>query len=207
MGVDVGTGVGIGEGVSVGGGTLGVLVGMGVSVAAGAGVKVGLGVLVGIGTGVGALAVNEVSEHPRHPNVLPKINTAMRITNRDLLIVLYTIFILLSNSLASAKHFGSCVWSSNCSGLKFHTWLKYQGFSARIIPYFTGNTKTQRSRIPSKGGSHAAGSRAWEPALLQNRDPRRLREALFSSAAGMKHSSLRLSSLKFIHYKLSGLEF
>jgi hypothetical protein len=27
-----------------------------------------------------------------------------------------------------------------------------------------------RSRIPSRGGSHAAGSRAWEPALLQNRD-------------------------------------
>jgi ribosomal protein S18 acetylase RimI-like enzyme len=27
-----------------------------------------------------------------------------------------------------------------------------------------------RSQIPSRGGSHAAGSRAWEPALLQNRD-------------------------------------
>ena len=26
-----------------------------------------------------------------------------------------------------------------------------------------------KSRIPSRGGSHAAGSRAWEPALLQNR--------------------------------------
>ncbi|MBC8264883.1 MAG: DUF2723 domain-containing protein, partial [Anaerolineales bacterium] len=31
-----------------------------------------------------------------------------------------------------------------------------------------------RSRIPSRGGSHAAGSRAWEPALLQNRDLLRL---------------------------------
>jgi hypothetical protein len=74
--------------VSVGGGALGVLVGMGVSVAAGAGVKVGLGVLVGVGTGVGALAINEVNGHPRHPNALPKTNTAMRITNRGLLIVL-----------------------------------------------------------------------------------------------------------------------
>jgi hypothetical protein len=30
--------------------------------------------------------------------------------------------------------------------------------------------RISRSRIPSRGGSHAAGSRAWEPALLQNRD-------------------------------------
>lgn len=82
------TGVGGDEGVSVGGGTLGVLVGMGVSVAAGPGVKVGLGVLVGVGTGVGAPAVNEVSGHPRHPNTLPKTNTAIRITNRDLLMIL-----------------------------------------------------------------------------------------------------------------------
>jgi len=104
MGVGVGTGVGGEEGV---GGTLGVLVGMGVSVAAGAGVKVGLGVLVGVGSGVGALAINEVSGQPRHPNALPKTNTVMRITNMDLLIY-YTIFILLSSSLASAKHFGSC---------------------------------------------------------------------------------------------------
>ena len=71
------------------GGTLGVLVGMGVSVAAGAGVKVGLGVLVGIGSGVGALAINEVSGQPRHPNALPKTNTIMRITNMDLLILYY----------------------------------------------------------------------------------------------------------------------
>jgi len=84
MGVGVGTGVGGEEGVSVGGGTLGVLVGIGVSVAAGPGVKVGLGVLVGVGTGVGALAINEVSGHPRHPSALPKTNTTMRITNRDL---------------------------------------------------------------------------------------------------------------------------
>jgi hypothetical protein len=87
MGVGVGTGVGGREGVSVGGGTLGVLVGIGVSVAGGAGVKVGLGVLVGVGTGVGALAINEVSGHPRHPSTLPKTNT-MIITNRDLLIIL-----------------------------------------------------------------------------------------------------------------------
>ena len=85
----MGTGVGGREGVSVGVGTLGVLVGIGVSVAAGAGVKVGLGVLVGVGTGVGALATNEVSGHPRHPSALPKTNTAIIITNRDLLIVLY----------------------------------------------------------------------------------------------------------------------
>ena len=84
----MGTEVGDGGGVSVGVGTSGVLVGMGVSVAVGAGVKVGLGVLVGVGTGVGALAINEVSGHPRHPNALPKTNTAMRITNRDLLIIL-----------------------------------------------------------------------------------------------------------------------
>ncbi len=84
----MGTGVGDGEGVSLGVGTLGVLVGMGVSVAVGAGVKVGLGVLVGVGTGVGALAINEVSEHPRPPNALPKTNTAIRITNRDLFIIL-----------------------------------------------------------------------------------------------------------------------
>jgi hypothetical protein len=107
MGVGVGTEVG-GGGVSVGGGTSGVLVGMGVSVAVGAGVKVGLGVLVGISTGVGALAINEVSEHPSPPNALPKTNTTMRITNRDLLIALYY-FILLSSNLASAKHFGSCL--------------------------------------------------------------------------------------------------
>ena len=85
----MGTGVGDGEGVSLGVGTLGVLVGMGVSVAVGPGVKVGLGVLVGVGTGVGALAINEVSEHPRPPNALPKTNTAIRITNRDLFIILY----------------------------------------------------------------------------------------------------------------------
>jgi hypothetical protein len=66
-----------------------VLVGIGVSVAAGAGVKVGLGVLVGVGTGVGALAINEVSGHPRHPNALPKTDTAINITNRDLFIVYY----------------------------------------------------------------------------------------------------------------------
>jgi hypothetical protein len=102
---------------------------MGVSVAVGAGVKVGLGVLVGVSTGVGALAINEASGQLRHPNALPKTNT-IRITNRDLLI--YTIFILLSKSLASAEHFSQ---------------KKYQGFSARIIPYFTGNTKTQRGAI------------------------------------------------------------
>jgi hypothetical protein len=106
----------MGVGVEAG---VGVLVGMGVSVAAGAGVKVGLGVLVGVGTGVGALAINEVSGQLRHPNALPKTNTVVRITNMDLLIY-YTIFILLSSSLASAKHFGSRVWSSNCSGLKSH---------------------------------------------------------------------------------------
>ena len=87
----MGTGVGGEEGVSVRGGTLGVLVGMGVSVAAGARVKVGLGVLVGVGTGVGALAINEVRGHPRHPSELPKTNITIRITNRDLFIVLYTI--------------------------------------------------------------------------------------------------------------------
>jgi hypothetical protein len=119
MGVGVETGVGGREGVSVGGGTSGMLVGIGVSMAAGAGVKVGLGVLVGVGTGVGALAIKEVSGQPRHPNALPKTNTAMRITNRDLFIY-YAIFILLSSSLASARHFESCVWSSNCSGLKSH---------------------------------------------------------------------------------------
>ena len=88
------TGVGGEEGV---GGTLGVLVGMGVSVAAGAGVKVGLGVLVGVGAGVGALAINEVSGQPRHPNVLPKTNIPMRTTNRDLFIILYY-FLLLNQS-------------------------------------------------------------------------------------------------------------
>jgi hypothetical protein len=90
---------------------------MGVSVAAGARVKVGLGVLVGVGTGVGALAINEVRGHPRHPSELPKTNITIRITNRDLFIVLYY-FILLSSSLASAEHFRSCIWSSNCAGLK-----------------------------------------------------------------------------------------
>ena len=89
MGVGVETGVGGEEGVSVGGGTLGVLVGIGVSVAAGPGVKVGLGVLVGVGSDVGAPAINEVSGHPRHPNALPKTNTVMKITNGDLLIILY----------------------------------------------------------------------------------------------------------------------
>jgi hypothetical protein len=74
------------EGVSVGGGTLGVLVGKGVSVASEVGVIVGLGVLVGVGTGVGALAIHEISGHPRHPNILPKSRTTMRITNRDLFI-------------------------------------------------------------------------------------------------------------------------
>ena len=83
-------GGGGGEEVSVGVGTLGVLVGMGVSVAVGAGVKVGLGVLVGVGSGVGALAINEVSGHPRHPSVLPKTNTTMRITNRDLFTILFS---------------------------------------------------------------------------------------------------------------------
>lgn len=83
------TGVGGEEGV---GGTLGVLVGMGVSVAAGAGVKVGLGVLVGVGAGVGALAINEVSGQPRHPNALPKTNIPMRITNKDLFIRICTTF-------------------------------------------------------------------------------------------------------------------
>ena len=97
----MGTGVGGREGVSVGAGTSGVLVGMGVSVAAGAGVKVGLGVLVGVGTGVGALAINEVSGQPRHPNALPKTNTAMRITNRDLLIVLY--FLISSQAVWPAQ--------------------------------------------------------------------------------------------------------
>jgi hypothetical protein len=85
----MGVGVGGEVGVSVGGGTLGVLVGKGVSVASEVGVIVGLGVLVGVGTGVGALATNEVSGHTRHPNALPKTNTGIRITNRDLLIVLY----------------------------------------------------------------------------------------------------------------------
>jgi len=60
---------------------LGVLVGMGVSVAAGVGVKVGLGVLVGVGTAVGALAINRVSGHPRHPNTLPQTSIMIRITN------------------------------------------------------------------------------------------------------------------------------
>jgi hypothetical protein len=81
-------GVGIGEGVSVGGDALAVLVG-GVSGTAGAEVKVGWGVLVGVSTGVGALAINEVSGQPRHPNAFPKANIAMRIINRGLLIVLY----------------------------------------------------------------------------------------------------------------------
>lgn len=81
-------GTGGGGGVSGGSGILGVLVGIGVSVAVGPGVKVGLGVLVGVGTGVGALAINEVSGQPRQPNVLPKINPAIRITNRDLFIIL-----------------------------------------------------------------------------------------------------------------------
>lgn len=84
----MGTGVGDEDGVSVGVGTLGVLVGIGVSVAVGPGVKVGLGVLVGVGTGVGALAIREVSGQPRHPNALPKANTAMRITNGDLFITM-----------------------------------------------------------------------------------------------------------------------
>jgi len=99
-----------GEEVSVGVGTLGVLVGMGVSVAVGARVKVGLGVLVGVGTGVGALATNEVSGHPRHPNALPKTNTAMRITNRDLLII----FILFSFS-------SQTVWSAPSTSAKRST--------------------------------------------------------------------------------------
>jgi hypothetical protein len=98
MGIGVGTGVGGEEGVSVGGGTLGVLVGIGVSVAAGARVKVGLGVLVGGGSSVGALAISEVRGQPRHPSALPKTNTTIRITNRDLFIVL-CYFILLSSSL------------------------------------------------------------------------------------------------------------
>ena len=110
MGVGVGTGVGGRDGVSVGGGTLGVFVGMGVSVAAGAGVKVGLGVLVGVGSDVGAPAINEVSGHPRHPNALPKTNTAMRITNRDLLII----FILFSFS-------SQTVWSTPSTSAKRST--------------------------------------------------------------------------------------
>jgi len=105
----VATGVGGEEGV---GGTLGVLVGMGVSVAAGAGVKVGLGVLVGVGAGVGALAINEVSGQPRHPNVLPKTNIPIRITNRDLFIRTICC-ILLSSNLASAAHLRACIWSFN----------------------------------------------------------------------------------------------
>jgi hypothetical protein len=96
--------------MSVGGGALGVLVGIGVSVAAGAGVKVGLGVLVGVGTDVGTPAINEVSGQPRHPNALPKTKTAIKITNRDLLIY-YTIFILLSSNLASAAHLKTCLWN------------------------------------------------------------------------------------------------
>jgi hypothetical protein len=96
------TGVGGEEGVSVSG-TLGVLVGIGVSVAAGAGVKVGLGVLVGVDAGVGAPAINEVSGHPRHPNALPKTNSAIIITNRDLFIFIL-FFILLSSSLTRAEH-------------------------------------------------------------------------------------------------------
>ena len=119
MGVGVGTGVGGEEGVSVGAGTLGVLVGIGVSGIAGAGVKVGLGVLVGIGSGVGALAINEVSGQPRHPNALPKTKTAIRITNRDLLII-YGIFILLSRSLANAAYLRACIWSFHCFDLKSH---------------------------------------------------------------------------------------
>jgi hypothetical protein len=124
------------EGVSVGGGTLGVLVGIGVSVAAGAGVKVGLGVLVGVGAGVGAPAINEVSGHPRHPNALPKTDTAINIINRDLFIV-----ILFSFS-------SQAIWLvQSTSDLVF-------GIpTARIIPYFTGNTKTRRGAIFSAAGT------------------------------------------------------
>lgn len=85
MGVGVGTGVGGDEGVFRGG-IFGVLVGMGVSVAARVGVKVGLGVLVGVGAGVGALAISEVSGHPRHPNTLPKANIMMTTTENGLFI-------------------------------------------------------------------------------------------------------------------------
>ena len=106
----MGVGVGGEVGVSVGGGTLGVLVGKGVSVASEVGVIVGLGVLVGVGTGVGALAINEVSEHPRPPNALPKTDTAMRITNRDLLII----FILFSFS-------SQTVWSAPSTSAKRST--------------------------------------------------------------------------------------
>lgn len=120
MGVGVGTGVGGVEGVSVGGGVSGVLVGMGVSVASGAGVKVGFGVLVGVGTAVGALAISEVSGQPKHPNALPKTNTAMRITNKDLLIILM-LFSFSSQVVWPAPSTWSCVWSFNCSGLKSHT--------------------------------------------------------------------------------------
>jgi hypothetical protein len=111
------------EGVSVGGGTLGVLVGIGVSVAVGPGVKVGLGVLVGVGAGVGALAISEVSGQPRHPNALPKTNTAMRITNRDLFITMLfsfssqTVWPAPINSSASLR----VLRNSNCSGLKSHS--------------------------------------------------------------------------------------
>ena len=116
MGVGVGTGVGGEEGVSVGGGTLGVLVGIGVSVAAGAGVKVGLGVLVGVGSSVGALATKEVRGHPRHPSALPKTNTTMRITNRDLFIV-YTIS-FSSQAVCPAQSTSGLRLSSRCAGLK-----------------------------------------------------------------------------------------
>lgn len=84
---------------------MGVLVGIGVSVAAGAGVKVGLGVLVGVGTAVGALAISEVSGHPRHPNTLPKTNIMMRITDRGLFIVILVPF--SSQTIWPAKHLGS----------------------------------------------------------------------------------------------------
>ena len=99
----VGTGVGGAEGVSVGGGTSGMLVGIGVSGIAGVGVKVGLGVLVGVGAGAGALAISEVSGQPRHPNALPETKTTMRISNRDLLIVLMLFYSPLKQSNQCGK--------------------------------------------------------------------------------------------------------